>query len=83
MAVASEAVVTLGGMLTTIVSDFVAVMPSASERVTVKVWLEAVLPTVPVIAPVAGFKLSPVGSAPAVIDHVKGAVPPVLARVWE
>ena len=32
---------------------------------------------VPEIAPVAAFRVNPVGSAPAVIDQVIGAAPPV------
>ena len=36
---------------------------------------------VPVIAPLAPFKLKPAGSVPLVIDQVSGAVPPLAANV--
>ena len=36
---------------------------------------------VPVTAPVAAFKVSPVGREPPVTDHVKGLVPPVTTGV--
>jgi hypothetical protein len=35
----------------------------------------------PLMTPVVVFKLSPAGSEPAVIDQVRGAVPPVEATV--
>ena len=38
---------------------------------------------VPVIAPVLAFNVSPDGSVPVVTVHVKGAVPPVVAKVCE
>src|SRR5271157_358442 len=37
---------------------------------------------VPVIAPVLALMLKPAGSAPAVIEKVSGAKPPVVATVW-
>src|SRR5882724_11547916 len=38
---------------------------------------------VPLIVPVAGSSVMPVGRAPLVMDQVKGAVPPVVAGVDE
>ena len=72
----------LGARLTVSVSDFVAETPLVSMTLTVKVWLVAEPPTVPVIAPVAGARLSPVGSEPDKIDQVRGKVPPDAVRVW-
>ena len=38
---------------------------------------------VPLITPVAEFNVNPFGSVPEVIDHVRGAVPPVAVSVCE
>jgi hypothetical protein len=38
---------------------------------------------VPEIAPVALLRLSPAGSAPALMDHVSGAVPPAATTIFE
>ena len=37
---------------------------------------------VPVIAPVLAFMASPAGRAPALIEKVSGARPPVVTTVW-
>ena len=60
----------LGETLTVMVSDFAAVTPLMSVRVTVKVWLVAATPSVPVIAPDAALRPSPEGSEPVVTDQV-------------
>ena len=78
----SDVVVMATAAFTVIVSDLVALTPSASVRVTVKVWLVAVAPTVPVIAPVEAFSVSPLGRDPVVTDQAYGVVPPVPASVW-
>ena len=38
---------------------------------------------VPVIAPVALSRFSPIGSVPADTDHVRGSVPPLATTVFE
>lgn len=62
-------------------SDAVAVLPSASVSFTTKLYGtplafdESV--AVPEIAPVVEFSVKPDGSVPCEIDHVYGALPPV------
>jgi hypothetical protein len=51
-----------------------------SVTVTVKLEVPAVV-GVPEMTPVAGAKVRPVGRVPTVTDQVKGAVPPLAARV--
>ncbi len=75
-------VVTLGTVFTVMVSDFVAVTPSASVSFTVKVSLTALAPTVPEITP-EELKVRPLGRMPVVTLQAKGVVPPVPAKVWE
>ena len=45
--------------------------------------LEVPVDGVPEMVPVLPSRLSPVGSAPAVTDQVKGAVPPLAVNVFE
>ena len=52
------------------VSDCVAVTPSESVTSTVKVFVEALLATVPLMTPVEALRASPLGSVPVGIDHV-------------
>jgi hypothetical protein len=70
---------------TVMVSDLVAVCAVgvvASITLTVKLNTpEAV--GVPEIVPLPALKLTPVGSDPALIDHVYGVVPPLAERVVE
>ena len=63
-------------------SALVATAPALSVTRTVKL---AVPPAdgVPAMTPAPVIGFSPAGSAPADNDHVKGAVPPVAAMVWE
>ena len=52
-----------------------------TELLSVTVTVKAKLPTLvgaPVIAPLVGFSERPPGSAPTVIDHVYGALPPTI-----
>jgi hypothetical protein len=61
-------------------------MCCAGDAVSVAVTVKLKVPTVvgvPVIAPVLGFNVRPVGSAPLVTAQVTGAVPPVEASVAE
>ena len=51
-------------------------MPEESTTWAVKLNAPAVV-GVPVIAPVMGFRFSPGGNEPAVIENVYGGVPPV------
>ena len=79
----SEAVVTVSAGFTTMLRFAVAVLAvgvSASVTVTVKFTVpEAV--GVPVIAPVAEFRLNPAGKLPVVTAHVYGEIPPVACNV--
>jgi hypothetical protein len=60
-----------------------AVCGDVAESVTVTVKGEVPATVgVPEITPVALSRVSPVGRDPAVIDHVKGAVPWDAERVW-
>ena len=70
--------VTCTGLMT-MLSALVA-FPALFDALTVKFDVPAAV-GVPVIAPVASFKLKPAGRLPVVIVHVIGAVP-VAARVW-
>jgi hypothetical protein len=63
---------------TVIESGFDAEAPAASITWTVKFEGPAVV-GVPVIAPLAPVRVRPAGSAPEVMDHVSGVVPPVAA----
>lgn len=84
VAVARVVVDTLGGTFTVIVSDFVAVTPSASVKATVNVWDVADAPTGPLIVPDVVLRLKPVGKEPTLTDHNPyGVVPPDRASVWE
>ena len=67
--------------LITIDSAFVAVFARLSETCTVKFAVAATLGVPEMTPPVDRVK--PVGNAPALSDHVYGAVPPVAARVCE
>jgi hypothetical protein len=66
--------------LTTILSAFDAVLEFASVTVTVKL-LVPVAEGVPEITPVLAVSDKPAGKDPELIDHVKGDVPPLFARV--
>jgi hypothetical protein len=63
----------------------VAVCGVAAESVArnVSATLLATVVGVPLIRPVAVFRVSPAGSVPTVSAHVYGGVPPVAASVWE
>ena len=57
-----------------------------AEELSVTFAVKATLPAavgVPVIPPVAGLIATPLGRAPAVIDHVYGVAPPTAASVSE
>src|ERR1700728_1449244 len=69
-----------GGAVTVTVSGALADAGVLSESVTSTVKLSGpVTVGLPVIAPVAGCRVSPAGSDPALIDQVYGLVPPVAA----
>src|SRR6185295_9946362 len=61
---------------------FVAATPALSKIRAVKFAVPAVC-GVPLITPEAGTIARPAGNAPAEIDQVNGAVPPVFASVCE
>jgi hypothetical protein len=67
---------------TTMESDLVLMLLLASVALTVKVEVAAAL-GVPVMTPVLGLRLSPVGNVPLETDQVTGAVPPVEVKVVE
>ena len=71
-----------GAALITIVSDLVADAPRLSETFAVKA-NDPVAVGVPVIAPDAAVRLSPVGRLPELMDHVNGDVPPDSVSVCE
>src|SRR5579871_4702960 len=76
----SEAVVTVNGAMTLMLSGPVAISEFASVNCTVKLLMP--LPVgVPEIIPVLEASVSPVGSVPDAMDHVYGVVPPVAASV--
>src|SRR3979409_2374935 len=58
----------------------VAVAPFASITLAVNVNVPAVV-GIPVMAPVAAFKLSPVGRLPVAIEYVNAPVPPLATRL--
>jgi hypothetical protein len=60
--------------------DAVAVAASVTRAVKLEVPVDV---GVPVIAPVVVLSVRPDGKEPAVIDHVRGSVPPVAFRVRE
>ena len=69
------------------VNCFCAVRGVAPESVTVTVNVKlggvvVVDVGVPVISPVVGLKLKPVGSEPAETLQAKGVVPPVTVNIW-
>ena len=72
-------VVVIASELTTIVSCCEEEAPVASVTVTVKVELPpaVALPVICTVFVVLLPRLSPAGSAPAVIDHERGGTPPV------
>jgi hypothetical protein len=78
-----EVVVIVGAELTVMESGNVADTPLASVTSTVKDLVTALLATVPLMIPVEALRVSPAGREPTVSDHVRGAVPPEAARVWE
>ncbi|MEK8104125.1 hypothetical protein NKG94_01495 [Micromonospora sp. M12] len=57
-------------------TGWVACWPAASTTRTVKLELPAVV-GVPESRPVLGFRVSPGGRVPALIDQTNGAVPPL------
>jgi hypothetical protein len=59
------------------------VLPRLSLTVTLKENVPVVEPGVPLITPVAEFRVRPPGSDPAVSVQVKGPVPPVTTKVAE
>jgi hypothetical protein len=72
----------IGGGITVIV-QLVLVVPAArpEESTTFAVKLKAPgVVGVPVMAPVAGFRVRPGGRLPAVIENVNGACPPVVVN---
>ena len=74
----------IGGEVTLMLKPLLAVAAGLAESVARTVKLKVPLAVgVPVMAPVAAFKLSPAGSEPLVIDQVYGAVPPLAASVAE
>lgn len=75
------AVVIVTAALTTMDKAFVAVAPTLSVTLAVKLDVPDVV-GVPVIAPVEATMESPAGRLPEEIDHERGEVPPVEARVW-
>jgi len=81
VATASDEVVMTGEAATVMERDLVAVTPLASVTSTVKVLVEAEAPTVPLITPVRGSRLSPVGRLPVEMLQVTGEVPPDDAKV--
>jgi hypothetical protein len=82
VAAASEVVVIDGRAFTVRVRTCVSVTPLASVIDTVKVCVVAEAPIVPLMTPVEGARVRPVGKAPLEIDQLpSGAVPPVTASV--
>ena len=75
-------VATLGAGATTRVNTFVAELEALSATLTVTVNCPTAVGE-PLMAPVVGLSVRPVGSAPALTDHVNGAVPPAALRTWE
>ena len=72
-----------GGLIVSVYAlDAVCGGMAASCTPTVKLAVPAV-GGVPVIAPVAVFRVNPAGNDPAVIAHVYGEVPPVTATLCE
>ena len=67
--------------LTTIDRAFVADAPTLSATFAVKLEVPDAV-GVPVIAPDEAVRDSPAGRDPEEIDHVRGDVPPLAARVW-
>jgi len=78
-----DVVVTAGTARTEMVSDAEAVAPKASVASTVNVCVVADGSTLPVMAPLEGVRLSPLGSEPLGILQVNGVVPPTAVSVWE
>ena len=64
----SGVVVIVGPELTTMVSSLVAISPSTSSNLTVKVNVPVAV-GLPVISPVSGFMVRPAGRAPALSDQ--------------
>ncbi len=69
-----------GGFITTEYA-LLPVAPTVSVPVIVKLYVPATV-AVPLITPVAAFKLSPVGKEPAETENVMAPVPPVEETVW-
>ena len=65
-----------------IVKALVPATPVLSRMRAVKLASPAVY-AVPLMTPVDGMMANPAGSAPALIDHVNGAVPPEFASACE
>jgi len=79
----AEVVVTVGAELTVMVRDApIEATPLLSVATTVKVWLAALLSTVPEMRPLDGARKRPVGRDPDERVHVIGGVPPLRVRVW-
>jgi hypothetical protein len=64
------------------VADFVCAGLDESVTVAVKLAVPVAV-GVPEIRPVDGARVSPAGSAPPVMDHAYGVVPPLAANVFE
>ena len=62
------------------VNDFVAKPEALSSTRTVKPEFPE-LAGVPLMTPVAGFSVRPLGNDPRVMDHVYGEVPPTATKV--
>ena len=75
------AVVIVGPEFTTKVSSFVAISPSTSTNLTVKVKVPVAV-GLPVISPVFGFRASPAGSAPDSSDQAPVAAIAALPLVF-
>jgi hypothetical protein len=69
-------------MLNVKLADFETVGDSESVTCAVTVKLPEALGE-PLIAPVAAFKVTPAGNAPAVMAQLYGVVPPVAAKAAE
>lgn len=76
----NDAVAIASTPLTVMLSDFVAVPPSASVAVTVKVDVPAVVGVPEMVAP---DNVRPAGNVPVVTLHVYGVEPPLAANVCE